>query len=108
MLPARLFAGGVSLPHHLNLSHTQEGPVDTVPFGSNSTTSSRFDLVYATLNRFVSATGSRKVKDVQSGQVSTQVLNLETRTQAVLSIIPGVSLASAAAATPADPPDGSA
>jgi hypothetical protein len=99
---ARFIAGGVGLPYHVNMAHHQETDVSTGQFAANSSGSDRFDLVYATVSQYVSATGSRKVKDIQSGAVTTQVLNLEKKTQVVLNILTGSLV------LPSDPADGSA
>jgi hypothetical protein len=105
--PALLLAGGIALPNRINMAAKLEAALDSATFASNSSGSTRYDLVYATISYAVSATGSRKVKDIVTAQVTTQVLNLEKATQVVLTVLPNVGNVTPTATMPADPGDGS-
>lgn len=108
LMPSLFLAGGVSLPNHLNMAAKLEAALDSAIFASNASGSTRYDLVYATISYAVSVTGSRKVKDVSTALVSTQVLNLEKVPQVVLTVLANVSNVTPTSGMPADPGDGSA
>jgi hypothetical protein len=101
------FAGGLGLPHHLNMSVKLESAFDSPQFGANTSGATRYDLVYATISYSVSATGSRKIKDVNTAVVSTQVLNLEKAPQVTLTVLPNVQQGNPTQNLPGDAADGS-
>lgn len=105
--PCLLIAGGSGLPNHINLSAKLESSLDSALFGANSSGSTRYDLLYATIAYATSVTGSRKVKDVTTGSVSTQSLVLEKVCAPTLTILPNVGNVTPTATMPADAVDGS-
>ncbi len=62
-------------------------------FAANASGSPRTDLVYATIQRSVSLTGVRRVKDLTSGSVSTQTVNLATEPAVTITVLPATTIA---------------
>lgn len=102
--PALFVAGGVALPNNIAASCRQETALDTALIASNGG-ATRYDLVYATLRFATSVTGSRKVKDVGTGVVSTKTPPLEVAPQVTMTVLPNVGNVTPLATMPADSTD---
>jgi hypothetical protein len=84
------YASGSDYAARMQLSGRSVRPTDSPLFASNASGSSRTDLVYAVLQRSVSATGSRRVKAVD-GSISTQTFDLETQPAVTFAIALGIA-----------------
>lgn len=113
MQPAELVAGapgGTALAQQqVSLAANVQAPIDSALIAANSSGVTRYDLVYATLNRSVVATGTRKIKSAVDGSLSSQNVNLADAPAVTLGIVQGFltgatppTLAQIAAALPAD------
>jgi hypothetical protein len=76
VMPCCLVAGSPTSTQQIALSANLQAPLDTAAITSNSSGGIRYDLVYATVNRAVSVTGTRKIKSATDGSLSSQTVNL--------------------------------
>lgn len=89
LLPCQLMAGTPSASQQISLAGTNYGVLDTTAITSNASGSTRYDLIYATLNRSVTVTGTRKIKSATDGSLSSPTINLADAPAITLSINPG-------------------
>lgn len=109
LMPSELIAGSPSSVQQISLSASLYAPLDTAAITSNSSGGNRYDLIYATVNRAVSTTGTRKIKSATDGTLSSQTVNLADAPAVTLGVNVGFltgatppTAAQIAAATPAD------
>lgn len=109
LMPCELVAGSPSDVQTVALAANLKSPLDTPAIASNTSGSTRYDLVYATVNRAVSVTGTRKIKSATDGSLSSQSINLADAAAVALSVNQGFltgatppTNAQILAATPAD------
>lgn len=102
--PCELIAGVSGQPYTVGLAAQVNAAMASTGVTSNSSGSTRFDLLYATVQRTVSVSASRKIKDPNTGLISTQTVNLATTPTVTLALLAnaGASVAAAVAALPAD------
>lgn len=89
LMPCALVAGSAASTQQISLEATLYAPLDTAAIGSNSSGSTRYDLVYATINRAVTTTGTRKIKSATDGTLSSQTVNLADNAATTLSVNAG-------------------
>lgn len=109
LLACELVAGSPSNTQAIALAGNLQAPLDTVAITSNSSGSTRYDLIYATLNRAVTVSGTRKIKSATDGSLSSQTVNLADAPTITLGVNVGFltgatppTTAQINAATPAD------
>ncbi len=76
LMACELVAGSATSGQQINLAGTLYAPLDTAAIATNTSGSTRYDLVYAVLNRSVSVASNRKIKSATDGSLSSQTVNL--------------------------------
>lgn len=82
-------SGSVGSSQKISLTGTAYVPLNTTAITSNVSGVTRYDLVYATLNRAVTVTGARKIKSAVDGTISSPTVNLADAPSMTLGIVPG-------------------
>lgn len=84
VLPCQLVAG--SSAQVIALAANLQSSLDTAAITSNSSGVIRYDLIYATVNRAVTTTGTRKIKSATDGTLSSQTVNLADAASVTLGV----------------------
>lgn len=86
VMPCQLIAGSPTSAQAIALAANLQAPLDTPAITSNSSGSIRYDLVYATVTRSVTVTGTRKIKSATDGTLSSQTVNLADAASVTLGV----------------------
>ncbi len=90
LYPCLLIVRGVGTALVPDLVAQHSGSPTAAPaLASNATGSTRTDLLYATIQRTVSVTGARKIKNPSGGAITTQTVDLASDATVTLGIVTG-------------------
>jgi hypothetical protein len=100
--PCLMQVGSPSIALNVCLAKTLQAALATALFGANASGVTRYDLVYATVQRTVDLTGPRVIKSPTDGSESSPTVNLEDAPAVTLTILPNVGNVTPLATMPAD------
>lgn len=105
--PCYLAAGVSGDPNTIGLAAKRGTNLDSAVFGNNSSGSTRFDLLYATISYGTLLQESVRQKPLSGGAPVSTLLTTEADMLVTLSIVPGVASGNPLASLPVDAVDGS-
>lgn len=100
--PALFVAGSPSNALGVALAAAVKSAMDSGLLAANSSGSTRYDLLYATVQRTVDLTASRVIKSTSDGSEGSQTVNVQDSPTVTLGIIQNVASDNPTASLPAD------
>lgn len=100
--PCALQVGSPSVALGVALEATLKAALASAAFAANASGVTRYDLLYATVQRTVNLTGLRVFKSTVDGSLSNQLANLADAPAVTLTILPNVGNVTPLATMPAD------